>query len=46
MIKYFKGKKPKDYPTAIVCFNDQLALSIFMAFKELKIRLPTDISII
>ncbi|MCW8848657.1 MAG: LacI family transcriptional regulator [Melioribacteraceae bacterium] len=45
-MEYFKKLKPKDYPTAIVCFNDQQALSVMMAFKELKIKVPEDISIV
>jgi DNA-binding LacI/PurR family transcriptional regulator len=45
-IKYFKNRARKDYPTAIVCFNDQQALAVMSALKELKIRVPEDISII
>jgi LacI family transcriptional regulator len=45
-IDYFKNKNREDYPTAIVCFNDQQALAVMMALKELKIRVPEDISII
>lgn len=45
-MQYFQKLKPKDYPTAIVCFNDQQALSVMMVFKELKIKVPDDISII
>lgn len=45
-IKYFKNKTREDYPTAIVCFNDQQALAVVMALKELNIRVPDDISII
>jgi len=38
---------PKEnYPTAIVCFNDQQALAVLTALKELNIRVPEDISII
>ncbi len=44
--EYFKGKKPGDYPTAIVCFNDQQALGVMMALNELHIKVPDDISII
>jgi DNA-binding LacI/PurR family transcriptional regulator len=36
----------EDYPTAIVCFNDQQALTVMTALKELNIRVPEDISII
>jgi len=45
-LKYFKNRSRKDYPTAIVCFNDQQALAVMMALKELNIRVPDDISII
>jgi LacI family transcriptional regulator/LacI family repressor for deo operon, udp, cdd, tsx, nupC, and nupG len=45
-MEYFKDKKRKDYPTAIVCFNDQQALAVMMALKELNIQVPEDISIV
>ena len=45
-IDYFKNLKPAEYPTAIVCFNDQQALAVMMALKELNIKVPDDISII
>ena len=45
-IAYFKNKKREDYPTAIVCFNDQQALGVMMALKELNIKVPDDISIV
>lgn len=45
-IEYFKDKKREDYPTAIVCFNDQQALAVITALKELKIHIPDEISII
>ncbi|MEJ2628200.1 MAG: LacI family DNA-binding transcriptional regulator [bacterium] len=45
-IKYFKNLSPQDYPTAIVCFNDQQALVVMSALHELNIRVPDDISII
>jgi LacI family transcriptional regulator len=45
-IEYFKSKRRQDYPTAIVCFNDQQALGVMMALRELTIRVPDDISII
>lgn len=44
--EYFKNLKKKDYPTAIVCFNDQQALGVMMALVELKIKIPDDISIV
>ena len=45
-IEYFKNKNREEYPTAIVCFNDQQALAVMTALKELNIRVPQDISII
>ncbi len=45
-LEYFKGRKREDYPTSIVCFNDQQALGVLTALKELAIRVPDDISII
>jgi LacI family transcriptional regulator/LacI family repressor for deo operon, udp, cdd, tsx, nupC, and nupG len=45
-IEYFKDKNKKDYPTAIVCFNDMQALAVMAALKELNIKIPDDISIV
>lgn len=45
-IEYFKNKNREDYPTAIVCFNDQQALAVMTALKDLNISVPNDISII
>ncbi len=45
-MKFFSNKNREDYPTAIVCFNDQQALAVIDAMKELGIRVPDDISII
>jgi len=45
-IEYFKNKNREDYPTAIVCFNDQQALAVMSALKSMKIIVPDDISII
>ena len=45
-LKYFGRKNQKDYPTAIVCFNDLQALAVLTALKDLKIKVPDDISIV
>lgn len=45
-LEYFRNRPRSKYPTAIVCFNDQQALAILTALKELSIRVPDDISII
>ena len=46
ILEYFKNKKREDYPSAIVCFNDQQALTVMTTLKELNIRVPDDITII
>ncbi len=45
-IEYFKNRVKEDYPTAIVCFNDQQALAVMSVLKELNIKIPDDISIV
>jgi LacI family transcriptional regulator len=45
-IKYFKSRNRKDYPTAVVCFNDLQALAVMAALQDLNIKIPKDISII
>lgn len=45
-VEYFKNRSRADYPTAIVCYNDQQALAVMTALKDMQIRVPEDISII
>ena len=45
-LEFFKHMDGKETPTAIVCFNDQQALAVMTALKQLSIRVPEDISII
>jgi LacI family transcriptional regulator len=44
--KYFRSKQRREYPTAIVCFNDQQAIAVITALRDLSIRVPDDISVI
>jgi LacI family transcriptional regulator len=44
--KYFRSKRRREYPTAIVCFNDQQAIAVITALTDLSIRVPDDISVI
>ncbi len=44
--EYFRNRSREGYPTAIVCFNDQQALAVMAALRELSIEVPRDISII
>ena len=45
-MKYFAGRQPEEYPTAIVCFNDHQALAVMLALNEMRIRVPEDVSVI
>lgn len=44
--EYFKDRNREDYPTAIVCYNDLVALGVMTALHELRIAVPDEISII
>ncbi|MCF7802943.1 MAG: LacI family transcriptional regulator [Candidatus Marinimicrobia bacterium] len=44
--EYFQKRERSEYPTGIVCFNDQQALAVIMALKELDIKVPDEVSII
>lgn len=39
-------KSEKNRPTAIVCYNDELAIILLDVLRELKLKVPEDISII
>ena len=44
--EYLQHRQPEDYPTAIVCYNDQVALGVMAALHELNIKVPDQISIV
>lgn len=39
-------KDPNKRPTAVFCFNDLLAVSVYKAAHELQIRIPQDLSVV
>lgn len=39
-------KDPAKRPTAVFCFNDMLAVSLYKAAHELQIRIPHDLSVV
>jgi DNA-binding LacI/PurR family transcriptional regulator len=45
-LEYFRDRNREDYPTAIVCFNDLVALGVMAALIEMKIRIPDEISVV
>lgn len=45
-LEYFKKLKREEYPTAIVCFNDQQAIGVLNALSDLNLSVPEDISVI
>lgn len=45
-MNYFQSTPKDEYPTAIICFNDQQAVGVMSALNQLSIRVPDDISII
>jgi LacI family transcriptional regulator/LacI family repressor for deo operon, udp, cdd, tsx, nupC, and nupG len=45
-LEYFSGRPGEEYPTAIVCYNDLVALGVMAALSELHVNVPDDISIV
>jgi len=44
--EYFRDRSRENFPTAIVCYNDLVALGVMAALGELKIKIPEEISLI
>lgn len=45
-LDYFQGRSREDFPTAIVCYNDLVALGVMAALAELHVKVPDDISVV
>ncbi len=45
-IEYFQKRPKEDYPTALVCYNDQVALGVMAALNEMNIKVPDEVSVI
>ncbi len=45
-LEYFKTVNPDDFPMAVVCFNDQLALGLISALLKLGIKVPEQVSVV
>ena len=45
-LEYFHGRRREDFPSAIVCYNDLVALGVIAALGELGIRIPEEISVV
>lgn len=45
-LEYFREKCPDQFPTAIVCYNDLVALGAIAALTEMKIKIPEDVSVV
>lgn len=45
-LDYFHNRSREDFPTAIVCYNDLVALGVMSALIEMKIKVPDEISIV
>ena len=44
--EYFHERMREDYPTAIVCYNDLVAIGVMAALAEMNIQVPDEISVI
>ncbi len=45
-LEYFHNRSLLDYPTAIVCYNDLVALGVMAALSEMNIQVPGQISVV
>ncbi|MGA3286948.1 MAG: LacI family DNA-binding transcriptional regulator [Bacteroidota bacterium] len=45
-LEYFQCRNRENFPTAIVCYNDLVALGVLAALSEMKIKVPDDISVV
>jgi len=45
-LEYFQNRSRNDFPTAIVCYNDLVALGVISALNEMRIKIPDEISIV
>ncbi len=45
-VEYLQKRRKEDYPTAIVCYNDQVALGVLAALNEMNIKVPQEISVV
>lgn len=45
-LEYFHERNREDFPTAIVCYNDLVALGVMAALTEMKIKIPDDVSVV
>lgn len=44
-MEYFEERSPSDYPTAVTCYNDLVAIGLLRALRELDIDVPEEVSV-
>lgn len=45
-LEFFRGRRREDRPTAVLCYNDLVALGLYRALAELGIGVPEEVSIV
>jgi LacI family transcriptional regulator len=45
-LEFFQKRRREEYPTAIVCYNDQVALGVLAALHEMGIKVPEEVSVV
>ena len=45
-LQYFRNRSRTSFPTAIVCYNDLVAIGVMTALRELAIAVPDEISVV
>ena len=45
-LEFFRDRSEEERPTAVTCYNDQVAIGLMRALRELGLHVPRDISVI
>lgn len=45
-LEFFKNRRREDFPTAIICYNDLVALGVMAALTEMNINVPGEVSVV
>jgi len=44
-LTYFRDRSPEEYPTAVMCYNDLVAIGVLRALRELDVDVPGEVSV-
>ncbi len=45
-LAYFEARAPEEWPTAVTCYNDLVAIGVLKALRQLGIAVPEEVSVV